>query len=318
MPIGDKEKSPEKYQHFKDVYEHLIKPTVEDSAKSLSLEIACYRADDIKRSGSIMKKVLQDLLDQTIVIADLSGQNPNVFYELGVRHTFFKRSILISDTPGDNPFDIHGYRTIPYKYPECDVNSFRDALREHIEDIIMNPSEPDNPVWDFNLKSELKNDAGEPKSVAKIEIGYKKVNIKSERHDYEFEFGLTNKNNEAFKDIVAEIKFPEEYLEKKDWNYPHLQGEVVKEDNCKYRHFIFNYDGIREDVRRRKYDICLLPEHTLWIFGKDSPLLITRLPYFVIHDNWDNRRKYRVEWKIFTSGKILCDGSMPFESLQMF
>ena len=81
MPIGDKEEALEKYQHFKDVYDRLIKPSVEYAAKSLSVEIECFRADDIKRSGSIMKKVLQDLLDRSIVIADLSGQNPNVFYQ---------------------------------------------------------------------------------------------------------------------------------------------------------------------------------------------------------------------------------------------
>jgi len=318
MPIGDKKESPEKYQHFKDVYENLIKPSVEDCAKFLSSDIECYRADDIKRSGSIMKKVLKDLLDQVIVIADLSGQNPNVFYELGVRHTFFKRSILIADTPGDNPFDIYGYRTIPYKYSGCDEKAFRDALKGHIEDIIKNPSESDNPVWDFNLKAELKDDVGESKNEAKIEIGYKKIKMMSERHDYEFEFGITNNNRKAFKDIFAEIKFPEEYLEKKDWNYPHLRGKVVNESNARYRHFTFNYAGIREDIRRSQYDICLLPDHTLWVFGKDSPLLITRLPYFVTHNSWDNRRKYRVEWKIFADGKVLSDGSMPFGSLQMF
>ena len=314
MPIGDKEMTPEKYQHFKEVYEKLIKPSVEDVAKSLSLEIECFRADDIKRSGSIMKKVLQDLLDRVIVIADLSGQNPNVFYELGVRHTFFKRSILISDTPGNNPFDVHGYRTIPYKYPGSDQNNFRNALRGHIEDIIRSPHESDNPVWDFNLNAELKNGT----SKAKTEIGYKKVKITSDRHDYEFDFGITNNNKESFKDVIAEIKFPEEYLEKRNWNYPHLRAEVINENRSKYLHFVFNYTGLEEKIRRERYNVCLLPGHTLWIFGKDSPLLITRLPYFVIHDNWDNRRKYRVEWKVFADGKMLCDGSMPFESLQMF
>jgi hypothetical protein len=312
MPIGDPKKDPLKFKRFSDIYENIIKPSVEAIAVQLGITIKCARADDIKKSGSVMKQVLLSLLDDDILIADLSDRNANVFYELGIRHTFFKRSILISDDPSNNPFDVLGYRTIPYQYPECDMEQFQRELLGHISDLINNPKEPDNPIWDLNLKAELKDST----SKAKIEVGYKKTKITGQRHDYEFEFGVTNQGSVIFKDIVAEVKFPAEYLERKDWQYPHLHSSIVMENGMEYVHFTFNYMGIREHIRQSTYDMCLLPGKTIWIFGKTP--LITSLPYFVVHDNWQNRRKYRVEWKVFIDGKIFGDGSVPFESLQMF
>jgi len=314
MPIGDEKIDPEKFKHFNEVYNNVIKASVEYVAKQLGRTIACSRADDVRKSGSVMKQVLQSLMDKTIVVADLSDKNPNVFYELGVRHTFHKRSILISDSPGNNPFDVHGYRTIPYQYPDTDLDFFQKDMLGYIKDIIDSPTKPDNPVWDFNLKPEVLD----AESKIKAEVGYKKIKISSSRHDYEFEFGVTNQNTKSIQDVVVELKFPAEYLEGQGCSEPHLRGETVRENNLKYVQFTFNYMGLRESLRQAQYNICLFPGKTLWIFGKKSPLLITRLPYYVVHDNWDNRWKYRVEWIIYVDGEIVSEGNIPFNSLQMF
>ncbi len=65
-------------------YNEIIKPAVEEC------EIECIRADEISHSGSIDKEMYRKLLLADIVIADISTNNANALYELGVRHALRK------------------------------------------------------------------------------------------------------------------------------------------------------------------------------------------------------------------------------------
>lgn len=144
MPIGKQDSS--EYIRFKNIYDNLIKKAVEDSGFSLQ----CIRADDIKKSGAIMKQVIEYLYSASVVIADLTGRNANVFYELGIRHTFEKRSILIAQNADDSPFDVNQYRLIDYKYPDEEKQKeFNEKIKQYIKDILDNPNESDNPVTDL-------------------------------------------------------------------------------------------------------------------------------------------------------------------------
>ena len=75
-PIG--KQGTEKYSQFKDVLEYIIKAAVKASGYTLEV----LRADDIDRAGSFIKDILDSLYSSYVVIADLTDQNPNVFYEL--------------------------------------------------------------------------------------------------------------------------------------------------------------------------------------------------------------------------------------------
>lgn len=79
---------------------------------------ACSRADELGRGGKpIMATILNGIVASHFVIADLTGQNPNVFYELGVAHSFKdpQNIILIAQSVNDIPFDIRHLNTIIYK-----------------------------------------------------------------------------------------------------------------------------------------------------------------------------------------------------------
>jgi len=76
--------------------------------------------------------------------------------------------------------------------------------------------------------------------------------------------------------------------------------------------------GLDEKLRKGTYDPFLLPRKTLWVFGGKPDPMITRLPYYVVNDNWDNRRKYRVKWIVYVDGELQSEGNIPFESLQIF
>ena len=80
MPFGVKKDSQGTEIDFNRVYEELIKPALEEAG----LEV--FRADEEERAGDIRTDMFQELLIADLVVADLTIDNPNVWYELGVRH----------------------------------------------------------------------------------------------------------------------------------------------------------------------------------------------------------------------------------------
>ena len=141
-PIG--KTGTEHYDKFKEVMDYVIKPAVKNSGYKLQV----VRADDIERAGSFIKDILQSLLDSFVVVADLSGKNPNVFYELGVRHSLSPRTILIAQSLEDIPSDLREYRTIVYDTTAKGAATFQSRLTKYLEEIYAEPDRPDNPVLD--------------------------------------------------------------------------------------------------------------------------------------------------------------------------
>ncbi len=70
------------------------------------------RADRISEPGIITSQIIQRLVEADLVIADMTDKNPNVFYELAVRHAFRKPAILLIDADQTIPFDVSSMRTI--------------------------------------------------------------------------------------------------------------------------------------------------------------------------------------------------------------
>ena len=64
------------------------------------------RADGLLRAGEITEQVFRRLRDDDVVIADLTGANPNVMYELGLRHTREKVTLQVGEY-GRLPFDVN-------------------------------------------------------------------------------------------------------------------------------------------------------------------------------------------------------------------
>src|SRR5688572_5097934 len=114
MPYGVKEGI-----DFNGVYADLIRPAIEDAG----LEV--FRADEEQRAGDIRTDMFQELLLADVVIADLSVDNPNVWYELGVRHALRARGVIsIACREGPMPFDVYPDRKLRYhtKEGKPDVN----------------------------------------------------------------------------------------------------------------------------------------------------------------------------------------------------
>ncbi len=109
MPFGRKQGPDNRWIDFNAIYYGLIKPALEEAG------FEPFRADEETVSGDILTDMFQELLLADLVIADLSIDNANVFYELGVRHALRKRGLVhIQSGRSYMPFDIFNVRTVPY------------------------------------------------------------------------------------------------------------------------------------------------------------------------------------------------------------
>jgi hypothetical protein len=87
------------------------------------------RADSLFRSTSIIGDIWRLTQEAAVLIADLSGKNPNVFYELGLAHAIGKPVILVSSSIEDIPFDLRSLRVLVY---DKDNEAWGAELRERI------------------------------------------------------------------------------------------------------------------------------------------------------------------------------------------
>ncbi len=109
MPFGAKPGPDGKDIDFDAIYDQLLAPAVTDAG------LAPHRADADRRGGSIHADMFQDLLLAEFVVADLTIDNPNVWYEIGVRHALRSSGAVLTYALRDRlPFDIAGQRMQRY------------------------------------------------------------------------------------------------------------------------------------------------------------------------------------------------------------
>jgi tetratricopeptide (TPR) repeat protein len=110
MPFGKKMDAGGRVTDFDAVYQQVIVPAVEQAG------LEPVRADEEKVGGTIHKPMFERLMLCHYAVADITGANPNVFYELGIRHALRPRSTVILFREGTVlPFDIVLVRGIAYK-----------------------------------------------------------------------------------------------------------------------------------------------------------------------------------------------------------
>jgi hypothetical protein len=145
MPFGRKMDAAGRVTNFDSIYQKIIAPAVEQAG------LEPVRADEEKIGGTIHKPMFERLMLCHYAVADITGANPNVFYELGIRHALRPRSTVILFLEGTVlPFDIALVRGISYKTDksgepveaEIPIRAIADQLRVARE----NPH-PDSPIF---------------------------------------------------------------------------------------------------------------------------------------------------------------------------
>ena len=94
----------------------------------------------------ITSQIIDQIVESSLVIADLSDNNPNVFYELAIRHIVQKPYIQMIQFGQEIPFDITGMRTIYFNVDLESAHKAKKELFDQIESIENNPFKPDNPI----------------------------------------------------------------------------------------------------------------------------------------------------------------------------
>jgi hypothetical protein len=106
------------------------------------------RADELPHPGSITHQIISLLYNADLVVADLTGSNANVAYELAVRHAFNKVSIHLIDKTDTIPFDLKDERTIAFDLSDLDsARSCKEELNKFVRVILKGDVKYSSPVF---------------------------------------------------------------------------------------------------------------------------------------------------------------------------
>lgn len=152
-PIGSEDSIQRKHSDL--FLSTLIEPAVE------KFGLRVVRADKIDKPGVITRQVIQYLIESRLVVADLSYHNPNVFYELAIRHMVRKPVVQIIQKSDHIPFDVNQLRTIPidntdiYSWtPKLEI--WRSEISNQIRQALDDPASSDSPVNWYLSQSDRK------------------------------------------------------------------------------------------------------------------------------------------------------------------
>ena len=112
---------------FEAEYEKVIRPAVEATG------LTCVRGDEIYSRQAIVQDIWASLRQARLVLAELSGRNPNVMYEIGLAHALGKPILLITRSEDDVPFDL---RALRYIYYDQNNPFWGTALRDDLTRLI--------------------------------------------------------------------------------------------------------------------------------------------------------------------------------------
>src|SRR5205823_14185213 len=124
----------------------------------------------ISEPGLITSQVIQHVVEDPLVIADLTGRNPNVFYELALRHAVKRPVVQIIHATETIPFDVAASRTVQVDHHDLDSAArAKDEIIRQIKSVEKNPREVDTPISvAIELQSLRQSDNPLEKSNAEI------------------------------------------------------------------------------------------------------------------------------------------------------
>jgi hypothetical protein len=128
-------------KNWDEVYENVFKPALQECGYE------CSRAETLR--GSLIASILEGLVEADLVLADVTDRNANVFYELGVRHSLRRGTIIVSNGTEHVPSDLRGYWFLTYGLRPAEVIKFKTEIRRLVQEFEDKPQRSDSPVSDY-------------------------------------------------------------------------------------------------------------------------------------------------------------------------
>lgn len=131
---------------FNDIYEFGIKGACTD------MGIYCERVDEQVFLGSMLERIYSQISRADLLVADMTGKNPNVYYEVGYAHALGKNVVLLTSIAQDIPFDLKHFPHIVYG---TEIKTLRASLGRHLKHLASEePTRNDTQIGlDLFLKS---------------------------------------------------------------------------------------------------------------------------------------------------------------------
>ena len=161
-PIGEPESETRKRSD--QILKHVISPSL------LECGYTPTRADQISEPGMITSQVIQHIVDDQLVVADLTDRNPNVFYELAIRHAIRKPLVQLIKRGEQIPFDVAGTRTIHVDHHDLDnVEEAKKEIIAQVHSLEKDPSRLETPISvSLDLQLLKQSDNPEQRSLADV------------------------------------------------------------------------------------------------------------------------------------------------------
>lgn len=112
---------------FTDIYELGIKPAV------LKCGFKCVRADEIEHNRGILSVIYEQIQESHLVIADTTGRNPNVFYEIGFAHALKKEVVILAQRIDEVPIDLRGFNCVAY---DGKITMLKEKLEKRLKTML--------------------------------------------------------------------------------------------------------------------------------------------------------------------------------------
>ncbi|WP_312729736.1 hypothetical protein [Enterococcus sp.] len=203
-------------------------------------------AHKISQSGSINDQIIKHIYEDKLVIANLTGLNPNVMYELGVRYTMRKHTILICEKGTILPFDIINERTIFYTNDIAGSKELANSLSDMLSKVNYEKV-PDNPIYkslDFeNAMGKIKDEDATSAILEKLKelISRSENNIVKEELQSSTIFAI--KFNKSLEGQSVYTKLHEEIAQKSKGKVKLKEFKINGDANLGLVKFDFDYSN---------------------------------------------------------------------------
>ena len=117
--------------------------------KAFGNEFEFTNAGDLDNQQNILKDIIAGIYQADVIIADLTGLNPNVFYELGIAHAMDKKVIILTQDLSELPFDIKSYRAVAYSLLFHKIPALMEELSKLLRGAVDGTVKYGSPVSDY-------------------------------------------------------------------------------------------------------------------------------------------------------------------------